>query len=85
MQMDKQSDLIILDFTKAFDKVALEKQISKIHFYGIRDKKLNWVKDVLDSRSKAVALNGVKTDKIALTSGVPQGSVLGPILFLLYQ
>ena len=45
---------------------------------------LSWVKDFLDSRSQAVVLNGVKSDKIAVSSGAPQDSVLGPILFLVY-
>ena len=66
MQMGKQTDLIRLDFSKAFDKVAHEKLISILHFYGIRGKTLSWTKDFLDSRSQAVVLNGVKSDKIAV-------------------
>ena len=45
MQMDKQTDLILLDFSKAFDKVAHEKLILKLHQYGIRGDTLNWIKD----------------------------------------
>ena len=82
MQTGKQTDLI--DFSKAIDKVAHEKLISNLHFYGIRGKKLSWVKDFFDSPSQAVVLNGVKLEKIAVSSGVPHCSVLGPILFLAY-
>ena len=84
MQSGKQTDLILLDFSKAFDKVAHEKLLSKLHFYGIRGNILNWIKDFLDNRTQSVILNGTNSDNIAVSSGVPQGSVLGPILFLAY-
>ena len=84
MQAKKQTDLILLDFSKAFDKVAHEKLLLKLHLYGIRGNTLNWVKDFLDNRSQSVLLNGSNSDSFPLSSGVPQGSVLGPILFLAY-
>ena len=84
MQSGKQTDLILLDFSKAFDKVAHEKLLLKLHFYGIRGNILNWIKDFLDNRTQSVILNGTNSDDIAVSSGVPQGSVLGPILFLAY-
>ena len=84
MQSGKQTYLILLDFSKAFDKVAHEKILSKLHFYDIRGNILNWIKDFLDNRTQSVILNGTNSDNIAVSSGVPQGSVLGPILFLAY-
>ena len=82
MQIGKQTGLILLDFSKAFDKVADEKILLKLHHYGIRRGK---IKDFLDNRKQAAAvINGINSDKISISSGVPQGSVLGPILFLAY-
>ena len=83
-QSGKQTDLILLDFSKAFDKVAHEKLLLKLHFYSIRGNTLNWIKDFLDNRTQSVILNGSNSDSIPVPSSVPQGSVLGPMLFLAY-
>ena len=81
MQMSKQTDLILLDFIKEFDKVVLEKLILKIHQYGIRGDTLNWIKDFLDNREQTVVINDINSDEVPVSSGVPRGSVLGTILF----
>ena len=75
MQMGKQTDLILLDFSKAFNKIAHKKLISKLYFYGIQGKTLSWVKDFGFSFSSC-CLNGVKSGKIAVSSGVPQQYLL---------
>ena len=80
----KQTDVIILNFSKAFDKVSHKHLALKLKYYGINKIVLGWINSFLTSRTQRVILDGATSDKIQVTSGVPQRSVLGPILFLLY-
>ena len=57
MQMGKQTDLILLDFSKAFDKVAHDKLLLKLHHYGIRGDTLKWIEDFLENLKQAVGKN----------------------------
>ena len=78
------TDSIYLDFSKAFDKVVHHILINKLHSYGIRGKLLSWIKEYLSDRVQTVVINGAHSYPAKVISGVPQGTVLGPILFLVY-
>ena len=80
----KQTDIILLDFSKAFDKVNFEKLILKHHNYEIRGSTLSWTKAFLNGRWQTVVLEGDCSGEVPVLSGVPQGSVLRPILLLIY-
>ena len=84
LSSDSNADVIYLDFSKAFDKVDHRILLCKLYRFGIRGKLLTWITSFLKGRTQFVIINGHKSHPILVVSGVPQGTVLGTLLFFLY-
>ena len=80
----KMVGVVLVDFKKAFDLVDHQILIDKLKIYGIKDEALSWFNTYLTNRKQQVAINNCKSDFKQISYGVPQGSILGPLLFLLF-
>ena len=80
----KQVEIIYTDFAKAFDKVPHQRLLIKLKSYGLDNNLTSWIEDFLCSRTQRVRINNSYSSPSPVKSGIPQGTVLGPILFVIH-
>ena len=85
-ELDKSNTplALFLDLSKAFDTLNFKILLDKLTYYGISTKCLTWFNSYLVNRKQYVQMENIKSDKMTILTGVPQGSVLGPLLFIIY-
>ncbi len=84
LEQGKEVRMVFLDISKAFDKVWHKGLFCKLEFLGVRDPLLKWIKSYLSERMQRIVIDGQSSDWMQIDAGVPQGSVLCPLLFLIY-
>ena len=79
-----QTDILFLDFAKAFDSVPHDLIVHKLKTFGFASNLLQWIENYLQGRYQSVMIEGQVSSPLPVTSGVPQGFIIGPLLFVLY-